>query len=115
MRDHMSLSDLTVMIPEVAAPVVTLLDGARNLPEVRSALALRFGLTVTDQELASMIGQLDQALLIENGEFRRARRRALNEYREADHRPPSHVGAVYPGVGRSSGDHHRSLVRRDEP
>ena len=97
LRDHMSLSDLTVMIPEAAAPVVTLLDGTRTLPEIRSALALRFGLTVTDQELASMIGQLDQALLIGNGEFRRARRRAQAEYRKADHRPPSHVGAVYPG------------------
>ena len=96
LRDPMSLSDLTVMIPEMAAPVVTLLDGSRNLAEIRSALALRFGLTVTDQELASMIGQLDQALLIGNGEFRRARRRALNAYREPDHRPPSHIGAVYP-------------------
>lgn len=96
LRDHMSLSDLTVMIPEVAAPVVTLLDGSRNLPEIRSALALRFGLTVTDHELASMIAQLDQALLIVNGEFRRARMRAAAEYRNASHRQPSHVGAVYP-------------------
>ena len=96
LRDPMSLSDLTVMIPEVAAPLVTLLDGSRNLAEIRSALALRFGLTVTDRELASMIGQLDQALLIGNGEFRRARRRALAAYRETDYRPPSHIGAVYP-------------------
>ncbi len=96
LRDPMSLSDLTVMIPEMAAPVVTLLDGSRNLVEIRSALALRFGLTVTDQELASMIGQLDQALMIGNGEYRRARRRALESYRGADHRAPSHVGAVYP-------------------
>lgn len=96
LRDHMSLSDLTIMIPEVAAPVVTLLDGTRNLAEIRSALALRFGLTVTDQELASMIGQLDQALLIGNGQYRRARRRAVAEYRATDHRAMSHVGAVYP-------------------
>jgi AmmeMemoRadiSam system protein B len=96
LRDHLSMSDLTVMIPETVAPVVTLLDGSRTLPEIRSALALRFGLTVSDQELRSMIGQLDEALLIGNGEFRRARRRALTVYREADHRSPSHVGAVYP-------------------
>ncbi len=96
LRDHLSLSELTIMIPEMAAPVVTLLDGTRNLPEIRSALALRFGLTVTDQELASMIGQLDQALLIGNGQYRRARRRAVAEYRDADHRAPSHIGAVYP-------------------
>ena len=43
-----------------------------------------------------MIDQLDQALLIGNGQYRRARRRAVAEYRDADHRPMSHVGAVYP-------------------
>ena len=97
LRDHLSLSDLTIMIPEVAAPVVTLLDGTRKIPEIRSALALRFGLNVSDQELESMIGQLDQACLIANGEFRRSRRRAVAKYREADQRVPSHVNAVYPG------------------
>ena len=96
LRDHLSMSDLTVMIPETVAPVVTLLDGSRTLPEIRSALALRFGLRVPDQDLRSMVGQLDQALLIGNGEFRRARRQAIIRFREADHRPPSHVGAVYP-------------------
>ena len=96
LRDPMSLSDVTVMIPEAAAPVVTLLDGSRNLAEIRSALALRFGITATDHEVRAMIGQLDQALLIGNGEYRRARRRALKAYRDADRRPPSHVGAVYP-------------------
>ena len=96
LRDHLSLSDMTVMIPQVAAPIVTLLDGTRNLPEIRSALALRFGMTVTDQELSSMIDQLDQALLIGNGRYRRARRLAIEEYRDPDHRAPSHVGAVYP-------------------
>ncbi len=104
LRDHLSLSELTVMIPEVAAPVVTLLDGTRNIPEVRSALALRFGLTVTDQELVSMIDQLDQALMIGNGRFRRARRRAIEEFRAADHRAPSHVGAVYPSSAKALED-----------
>ena len=101
LRDHLSLSDLTIMIPDVAAPIVTLLDGTRNLAEIKSALTLRFGLNVTDQEVASMIDQLDQALMIGNGRFRRARRRAVEEYRGADHRPPSHVGAVYPSSAKA--------------
>ena len=104
LRDHLSLSDMTIMIPEVAAPIVTLLDGTRNLSEIRSALALRFGLTVTDQELSSVIDQLDQALVIGNGRFRRARRLAIEEYRSTDHRAPSHVGAVYPASARALED-----------
>ena len=104
LRDHLTLSDMTVMIPEVAAPIVTLLDGTRNLPEIRSALALRFGLTVSDQEMASMIDQLDQALMIGNGRFRGARRRAIEVYRDADQREPSHVGAVYPTSAKALED-----------
>ena len=96
LRDPLPMSELTVMIPEAAAPVVTLLDGTRNLPEIRSALALRFGLTVSNEDVRSLVGQLDQAMLIQNGEYRRAYGRAVRAYRRADHRPSSHAGAVYP-------------------
>ncbi len=90
------MAQRAIMIPEPAAPLALFLDGSRNLGEIRSALALRFGLTLTLDDVRSMVGQLDEALLIENGEYRRAHRRALAAYRDADCRQPSHAGAVYP-------------------
>ena len=90
------MSESTIMLPQYLAPLVMFLDGARELDAVRAALAISAGLDITLEDLRAVIGQLDQALLIENGEYRRAHRRALQSYRSGDYRPMSHAGAVYP-------------------
>ena len=94
--DPLGITEATIMVPEPVAPILAFTDGSRTLPEIRSALALRVGLSLTIEDLQSIIGQLDQALMIENGSFQSARRRALTEYRSAEHRPLSHAGPVYP-------------------
>ena len=96
LRDPVAMSESTIMLPRYLAPLVMFLDGSRDLSAIRAAMALSGGLDMTDDDLRSVIGQLDQALMIENGEYRRARRLALQSYRSADYRPPSHAGAVYP-------------------
>ena len=96
LRDPISMSESTIMLPHYLAPLVMFLDGARDLTAIRAALTLSAGLDLTHEDLHSVVSQLDQALLIENGEYRRAHRRALQSYRSGDYRPPSHSGAVYP-------------------
>ncbi len=96
LRDPLGIAESNIMLPEPVAPILAFSDGSRTLPEIRSALAIRVGLSLTIDDLRSIIGQLDQALMIENGAYRLAERRALNEYRSADRRPMSHAGAVYP-------------------
>lgn len=96
LRDPLSIAETTIMVPEPVASVLAFADGNRTLPEIRSALALRVGLSLTVEDLQSIIGQLDQALMIENGSFQSARHRALSEYRSAEYRPLSHAGPVYP-------------------
>ena len=96
LRDPLQMAGSLVMVPEAVAPLLMFLDGSRTVAEIRSALALRVGLSLADLELRSLIGQLDKALMIENGEYQDARRRALGEFRRAEHRPVSHAGAVYP-------------------
>ncbi len=96
LRDPVAMSEATIMLPAPLAPLVMFLDGTRDLAAIRAAMALGAGLDLTDDDLRSVIGQLDQALMIENGAYRKARRRALEDFRGADHRPPAHAGAVYP-------------------
>ena len=96
LRDPLEMASGQVMVPESVVPLLTFLDGTRTLEEIRSALALRAGLTLADMDLRYLIGQLDKALLIENGEYRDAHRRALSDFTSAPHRPAAHVGAVYP-------------------
>ena len=96
LRDPIAMSESTIMLPSYLAPLVVFLDGTRDLTAIRAAMSLRAGLDMSEDDLRSVIGQLDQALMIENGEFRRAHRRALETFRRGDYRPPSHAGAVYP-------------------
>jgi AmmeMemoRadiSam system protein B len=96
LRDPLGITDATIMVPEPVATVLAFTDGNRTLPEIRSALALRVGLSLTIDDLQNIIGQLDQALMIENGAYQPVRRRALNEFRAAEYRPLSHAGPVYP-------------------
>ena len=96
LRDPHGITESTIMVPEPVATVLAFTDGSRTLPEIRSALALRVGLSLTVEDLQNIIGQLDQALMIENGSYRLAHHRALNEYQSAEYRPLSHAGSVYP-------------------
>jgi len=96
LRDPLNLSDFTILLPQSVAPAVALMDGERTIAEIRTSLALRAGITMTDANLTDMVAQLDRALLIENGAYVGAVAEALNAYREAEYRPPSHAGAVYP-------------------
>ena len=96
LSDPIGVTEATIMVPEPVAMVLAFTDGNRTLPEIRSALALRAGLSLTIEDLQNIIGQLDQALMIDNGAFQVARRRALTEFRSAEYRPLSHAGPVYP-------------------
>ena len=96
LRDPIRMSDQMVLLPQAIAPLVLLMNGDRTISELRAAFALRSSLTLTDKQLHGIITQLDQALMIENGAYAEASQRALDSYRAAPYREPSHAGLVYP-------------------
>ncbi len=96
LHDPLSMSETTIVVPEDIAQAVALMDGQRTIGEIRAALALRAGITLTEANVADIVVQLDRALLIENGSFMAAVVEALDAYRSAEFRPPSHAGGVYP-------------------
>ena len=96
LRDPLGMSDLTVLLPQQIAPLVMFMDGERSLSELRSALQQAAGVAVTEGDIRTIVSQLDQALMIENGSYIAAAKRSIAAYRNADFRPPSHAGPVYP-------------------
>ena len=96
LRDPLGMSDLTVLLPQQIAPLVMFMDGERSLSELRSALQQAAGVAVTEGDIRTIVSQLDQALMIENGSYIAAAKRSIDAYRNADFRPPSHAGPVYP-------------------
>ncbi len=96
LRDPLDMSDLTVLLPQQIAPMVMFMDGERSLSDLQTALQQSIGVAVTEADIRSVVSQLDQALMIENGSYVAAAKRALDAYRGSEFRPPSHAGPVYP-------------------
>ncbi len=96
LRDPLHLSQQVIILPQALAPLLNLLDGERNLDELRASLMVQAGLNLSPQELGDIVEQLDQALLLHSPRFLQISQKALDAYRQAPHRPPSSAGASYP-------------------
>ncbi len=96
LRDRLGLSDRAVALPVTLAPLLALLDGTRSTSAVLASFELRTGLRITEAGLAELLGQLDEALLLEGPRAAEARAAALAAYRAAPYRPPALADKSYP-------------------
>jgi AmmeMemoRadiSam system protein B len=96
LRDPLHLNERVMVIPQQLAPILGLMDGTRNVNELRASLMIRAGLRVSNGELEQIIKQLDEALLLHNERFLGACELALTHYRKAQYRRPTSAGASYP-------------------
>lgn len=96
LRDPQQLSDRAVVVPQVLAPLLMLCDGSRDLAGLRAGLAVRTGILLSLDDVAYLIDQLDQALLLDNERFAQARAALRDSFRSAPYRPPALAGSGYP-------------------
>lgn len=96
LRDPLGLSEKTVLVPQELAPLLALCDGTRDAEGLRAGFALRTGIQISTTRIAEIIEGLDGALVFENGSYEKASAKALQAYRDAEHRQPSHADLVYP-------------------
>lgn len=96
LRDPLALTDLTLFVPQPIAPLLTLCDGTRDVPALRTALMLRTGVHVGDKTVQELLQQLDQALMLDNERFSAAQSRVRDQFRAAPCRPATTMGSSYP-------------------
>ena len=96
LRDPLRLTDHVMVISRQLAPALALMDGTRNMDELRASLMVRVGLRLSQSELQGIIDQMDQSLLLQNERFVEACDGVLTRYREALCRQPASAGASYP-------------------
>ncbi len=96
LHDRLGLSDRALALPMALAPLLALLDGTRSEGALRAAFELRTGLHISEAGLAELLGQLDEALLLEGPRAAEARAAALAAYRAAPYRPPALADKSYP-------------------
>ena len=96
LRDPMSLSSEELLVPVRLIPLLALSDGQRDLPSIRAAAMLLHGLSITQEQVDTFFGRLDEALLLEGARFEEARARVLETYRGLPYRTPALAGPSYP-------------------
>lgn len=96
LRDPLELCDNTLLVPQPLIPVLSLCDGTRNLGTIRAAMALRYGIFLSQERLGEFVNALDNAFLLENERSQQALAAARDEFRRAPMRAPSSAGLSYP-------------------
>lgn len=96
LRDPLRITDRMLVIPQQIAPLLALMDGTRDLNELRASLLVRFSLPLELSELEQLVEQLDQALFLDSERFVEACHVTLARYRQATFRYPTSAGASYP-------------------
>jgi AmmeMemoRadiSam system protein B len=96
LRDPLALSGKTLLIPQPMIPLLTLLDGTRDVKTLQVSLAIRFGLRISLNQILDTINSLDEALFLVNEHYWRSRSQALADMRASPCRPSAIAGESYP-------------------
>ena len=96
LRDPSGLSQNPVMVSAGMLAILRLLDGEHTIRQMQTAIARQTGEFVTSTQLEQMLGQLDEALLLETPRLEDHRRRRLAEYRASGVRTCVHAEGGYP-------------------
>ena len=96
LSDPLKLTDQAVFIPETFVPILSLMDGTRNLAALRAGFELRTGVPISESTIQQILSELDVALLLDNEHFHQTLTLALEQFRQAPYRPPIMAGKSYP-------------------
>jgi AmmeMemoRadiSam system protein B len=96
LRHALGLTDRNLILSAELAPLLELMDGTRDVRAIAAAMAVRTGVRVPPESVAHLVGELDDALLLDTPRADQALLAALEGYRQAPHRPPASAGTSYP-------------------
>jgi AmmeMemoRadiSam system protein B len=96
-RDPTGLTDKIGFLPRPAALAAVLCDGSRTVAEVAAEVGRRAGASVSSEQVAALLADLDDSLFLEGPRLEAHRRDVVRAFHLAPTRPPSHAGGAYPG------------------
>jgi AmmeMemoRadiSam system protein B len=111
-RDPLSLSDKTLLIPQPLASTLAFYDGTMDARAISAAFAIRTGYWVSPGEIDELLAALDEALLLDNEQSFEMQKKALEAYRQAPFRPSCCANQVYPGDAKALGQFLQEFFER---
>jgi len=100
MRDPQGFAPM-VFVPYGAALLASLMDGTHTLAQIQDEFKREVGEPVSLIDLKRLIGQLDEAYLLQSRRFAAHYRREVDKYLSNPVRPAAHAGEHCLGTERS--------------
>lgn len=90
--------------------IASLCDGTRSLRDLQAAYVRRFGDIITSDQVAAVVNELNQKMLLDSDEFRAYRHRLDEEYLSLPNRPMAGAGSAYAADPRQLLQQIRSML-----
>ena len=95
-HNSLKLTEAAIALPQSLGPVAMLCDGEHTVSEIEQALAIQYGINLSQIEINNLLQQFDEALILEGENLEQAKQKAVEEYRAAPFRPAALAGPSYP-------------------
>jgi len=96
LQDPLMLSENSILIPAPIVPLLRILDGTKDINEIKTSLQTSVGLDLSIQKIQDLLDQLDRAFLLDNSNLKQIVLKSTEEYRNTPNRLMMHSGTVYP-------------------
>jgi AmmeMemoRadiSam system protein B len=96
LRDPLSLSENTLLVPQALAAVLAFCDGEHDAMEMATMFCSEYGVPIEVAVVEELLTALDENFLLENQRSAAAIARVLDEFRQAPARPALLAGRGYP-------------------
>jgi len=94
--DPARISDKLLVVPREMLFLLSLLDGTNTVADIQAAIAKRFGELVLSEHIQHVVGQLDEALMLDSDHFRAKFAEQTRAFRRSPVRLPASAGGAYP-------------------
>ena len=96
MRDPSGIAPNAVFVPPFVAILLSFCDGQRDVPAIRTEFEQRTGQPITVEQVAHVLGQIDEGLFFDSRRFQATRDALIHDFRGGASRAPALAGRVYP-------------------
>jgi MEMO1 family protein len=95
LRDPQGYFRNLILLPPPLFFIASLCDGTRTVRDLQAAYVRRYGDLITSEQVASIIDELDDKLLLDSERFRSQKRLLDDEYLSLPNRPMTGAGSAY--------------------
>jgi hypothetical protein len=114
LRDPQGYAEGIVFVPRQALGVLSLFDGEHSIPDIQQVFMQQTGLGLPEEQIRSLIDQLDRYHLLESEGFQAYKVSIERAFREARVRAAAHAGAAYEERAEALGEQLESFFTAPE-